>query len=180
MDRQEIFADDVQVGVRQQVMDVGDAAGDRVLDRDHAEIGLAGGDRRQRVLEGRAGQRLASRIDLARGDMGIGAGLALERDFQLGHVGHPWRLVSAAQLWPSMLRARFSRSSGVSTPSGTVSTMRDVDAHAGFERAQLLELLALLQRRRRQRDEALERRAAIGVEADMMVERPVARARWRG
>ena len=39
----------------------------------------------------------------------------------------------------------------MSTPSGTVSTIADVDAHAGFQRAQLLELLALFQRRRRQR-----------------------------
>ena len=50
----------------------------------------------------------------------------------------------------------------------------DVDAHAGFERAQLLELLALLERRGRQRDEARERGAAIGVEADVVVERAVA------
>ena len=41
MHRQEVLADDVEVGVRQQVVDVGDAAGERVLDRDHAEIGLA-------------------------------------------------------------------------------------------------------------------------------------------
>ena len=41
MDRQEPLADDVQAGLRQQMMDVGDAAGDRVLDRDHAEVGLA-------------------------------------------------------------------------------------------------------------------------------------------
>ena len=51
---------------------------------------------------------------------------------------------------------------------------RHVDAHAGLERAQLLEPLALLQRRGRQRDEALERRAAIGVEADVVIERAVA------
>ena len=50
----------------------------------------------------------------------------------------------------------------------------DVDAHAGFERAQLLELLELFERRRRQRDETLERPPPIGVEADMMVERPLA------
>jgi len=85
MDRQEVLADDMQLGVRQQVMDVGDAPGDRVLDRDHAELGLAGLDRRQRVLEGRARERLAVGIDLARRDVGIGAGLALERDFQFAH-----------------------------------------------------------------------------------------------
>ena len=35
----------------------------------------------------------------------------------------------------------------MSTPSGTLSTMVDIDAHAGFQCAQLLELLALLERR---------------------------------
>jgi hypothetical protein len=38
--------------------------------------------------------------------------------------------------------------------------------------AQLFEPLALLQRRRRQRAEALQRRAAIGVEPDVVIERP--------
>ena len=36
-DRQEVLADDVQAGGRHQVVDVGDAAGDGILDRDHAE-----------------------------------------------------------------------------------------------------------------------------------------------
>ena len=70
------------------MMDIGDAAGDRILDRDHAEIGLAGGDRRQRILEGRAGHRLGVGIGLGDGDVGIGTRLALERDFELlGHAG---------------------------------------------------------------------------------------------
>ena len=81
MDRQEPFADDEQAGLRQQMMDIGDAAGDRVLDRDHAEVGFARGDRGQRVLEGRAGQRLGVGIGLGDGDMGIRARLALECDF---------------------------------------------------------------------------------------------------
>ncbi len=55
---------------------------------------------------------------------------------------------------------------------------RRVDAHAGFERAELLELLALFQRRGRQRDVALERGAAVGVEPDVVIERP--RAPRRG
>ena len=86
MDRQEIFADDEQAGLRQQMMDVGDAAGDRILDRDHAEIGFPRGDRGQRVLEGRAGQRLGVGIGLDDGDVGIGARLALERDFLFGRL----------------------------------------------------------------------------------------------
>ena len=55
---------------------------------------------------------------------------------------------------------------------------RDVDAHAGFERAQLLEPLALLERRRRQRDETLERRPADrrkGRYGDRAAPRPMAR-----
>src|SRR5581483_1675294 len=48
MHRQEPFADDEEAGLRQQMMDVGDASGDRILDRDHAEIGLSGRDRGQR------------------------------------------------------------------------------------------------------------------------------------
>ena len=45
LDRQEVLADDVQAGVRQQMMNVGDAARDRIFDRDHAEFGLSGRDR---------------------------------------------------------------------------------------------------------------------------------------
>jgi len=69
-----VLADDVQVGVRQQVVDVGDAAGDRVLDRDHAELGLARRYRGKRVLEGRAGQRLVARIDLGAGEWELAPG----------------------------------------------------------------------------------------------------------
>ena len=83
MHRQEMFADDVHVGFRQDVVDVGDAAGRRVLDRNHAEVAGAGGQCRKAVLEGRAGDRLAIGIDLEGGEMGIGARLALEHDFQL-------------------------------------------------------------------------------------------------
>ena len=53
----------------------------------------------------------------------------------------------------------------------------DVDPHPGFQRAQLLELLLLLQRRRGQRHEPFQRGAAIGVEADVVVARTVAAGR---
>src|SRR5262249_30795774 len=52
-----------------------------------------------------------------------------------------------------------------------------IDAHSRFERAQLLEFLALFERRRRQRNETGERRAAKGIKADVMIERPLARGR---
>src|SRR5215471_563692 len=50
-----------------------------------------------------------------------------------------------------------------------------VDAHAGFERAELLELLALLERRGRERDETRKRGAAERIKADMVIERALAR-----
>ena len=86
-DWQEPFADDKEAGGRQQMMDIGDTARDRILDRDHAEIGLARGDRGQRVFEGRAGHRLGIGIGFGDGDMGIRARLALECDFLgFGHA----------------------------------------------------------------------------------------------
>src|SRR4051812_43350325 len=51
---------------------------------------------------------------------------------------------------------------------------RDIDPHAGLERAQLLEFLLALQRRRRQRYKASQRFAAVGVEPDMMIARALA------
>src|SRR5437773_5991506 len=54
-----------------------------------------------------------------------------------------------------------------------------VDAQPGLDRAQLLELLALLQMRGRQRHELRQRGTAIGVEPDVMVERSVAPGRLR-
>ena len=47
----EVLADDLEAGMRHQVMDVGDPAGDRVLDRDHRPLGLAVAHRRERLLE---------------------------------------------------------------------------------------------------------------------------------
>src|SRR5258708_36914174 len=49
-----------------------------------------------------------------------------------------------------------------------------VDAHPRFERAQLLEFFALLERRRRQRHETGQRRAAKGIKAYVMMKRPPA------
>jgi hypothetical protein len=74
----EMFADDVEPGLRQQMMDIGDAAGDRVLHRQHREPRAAlahGGDG---VLEARAGQCREARKHLAAGEVRVGAGLALE------------------------------------------------------------------------------------------------------
>jgi hypothetical protein len=48
---------------------------------------------------------------------------------------------------------------------------RHVDAHAGLDRAQLLQPLAPFQRRLRQGDEALQGGSAERVEADVVIER---------
>src|SRR5215467_1663270 len=53
----------------------------------------------------------------------------------------------------------------------------DIDAHTGFERAQLLELLAQLQRRGRQRYKPLQRVPAISIEPDMVIKRALAPGR---
>src|SRR5579871_1793478 len=56
---------------------------------------------------------------------------------------------------------------------------RHVDAHAGGKGAQLLEFFPLLELRRRQFDEPLQRRAAIGIDADMVEMRAGARGTAR-
>ena len=62
--------------------------GHRVLDRNHGELGRTGLNRGKRVLEGRAGKRLHARIGVARGQMRVGARLALEGDFVQARFGH--------------------------------------------------------------------------------------------
>ena len=105
----EVFADDVEVGARQQVMDVGHAARHRIVDGNHGQRRLALGHRLEGILEGAAGHGLIGGIGFDAGDVRIGTGFALVGDLQ----GH--------QAFLSMRRA-VSSSLGVSTPSGTVST----------------------------------------------------------
>src|SRR5512135_1496824 len=108
------------------MMDVGDAAGDRIFDRNHAEVDVARGQRREAVLEGRAGHRLVIRIGFAAGEMRIRTRLSLKDDLLLSHdftrlKSRSVRRPSTSSQPPSILRALAS-SSGVSTPSGTLST----------------------------------------------------------
>src|SRR6185437_5848102 len=56
---------------------------------------------------------------------------------------------------------------------------RHIDPHAGFQRPQLFETLAPLQRRWRQRDKPLQRRSAESIKADVVIERPLAGRRRR-
>ncbi len=178
--RHEVLGDDVQPRMRHQVMDVGDPSRDRVLDRDHAEIGLAGRDRREGVLERRAGQGLGVRIDLADREVRIRPRLALECDFLgIGHGRSGTRTPDPRQRCPRKQLARPLQVLRRIDAERHAVDNGDVDPHAGFERAQLLELLAQFERRGRQRDEALQRGAAVGIEPDVVIERPVARRRGR-
>ena len=85
----EVLGDDVQPGVGQQVMDIGDAPGARVLDRDHGETGARIIDRGEGILEGGAGERRHLRMDRPAGHVGVGAQGALEGDHVAGDsLGH--------------------------------------------------------------------------------------------
>jgi hypothetical protein len=86
-DALEMLAHDVEAGFRHQVMDVGDAAGDRVVDGDHRLRGAALADGGEGILEGVAGQRRHVGAGGAAGKIAVGAGLALEGDGVLG-IGH--------------------------------------------------------------------------------------------
>ena len=70
------------------MMDVGDPAGDRILDRDHGELAPRRLHRGKRVLEGGAGKRLHLRKSVAAGEMRVGAWLALIGDFLTLGCGH--------------------------------------------------------------------------------------------
>ena len=76
----EMLGDDVKPRMRKQVMNVGDAARHRILDGDHGELGAAGFDRGERILERGTGERLQARIGVERREVRVGAGLALEGD----------------------------------------------------------------------------------------------------
>ena len=142
VDAQEVLGHDVQPRAGQEVVDVGDPAGDGVVDRDHRQVGLALVDCGEDVLEGGAGQGLPVRIDLVAGDLGIRPALALEGNhlrhgsasglFGLGRVGEhgprPFKILR-----------------GVNPERNRVNG-DDVDPHSRLNGAQLLELLALLQR----------------------------------
>ncbi|MNZ78066.1 hypothetical protein D3C78_966280 [compost metagenome] len=77
-DRHEVFADDVQARFRQQVMNIRNAAGQCIFNRDHTEISFAVFNGVEGILEGRAGQRLHIREHVAAGHVGIRAEFALE------------------------------------------------------------------------------------------------------
>ena len=133
---------------------------------------LAALHRGKRVLEGRAGQRLHVRIGVAAGEMRVGARLALKAILLRG----AWSGLRACQLSAAVeaMLARPLESAGVSTPSGTVSTRPTSMRMPASSARSCSSFSRCLQRRRRQRHEALQRRAAVGIDADVMIERALA------
>ena len=68
----------------------------------------------------------------------------------------------------------FFKVGGSIDTEGNSVNERHFYRHARFKGAQLFELLALFQRRGRQRNKARQRVAAISIKADVMIERPLA------
>src|SRR5437764_9390117 len=101
--------------------------------------------------------------------------------------GSPWKAIfSLLMISPVRAstarrkqRARLLQVLGRIDAEDHIGGERDIDAHAGFERAQLLEPFALLQYRWRQLDEARQCFAPVCVEADVMIQRPFAGGRGR-
>ncbi len=164
----EMLADDVEAGIGHQVMDVGDPAGDRVLDRDHREPRHAVANRREGILEGGAGQGRHFGKDPPARQVGIGPRRALKGDRVLRFCLH--RLHGCHQL-PGA--GEVGRRIDLN-PEPRLVDQADPDAHPGFKGAQLFEPLALFEDPARQGDKTVERGAAIGVKADMLVMRPLA------
>src|SRR3984893_8224188 len=100
--------------------------------------------------------------------------------------GSPWNAIFMGLVGVLIMAPCISRSAFGQYLAGGFEIGRGVDAarhggddggvypHAGLDRPKLLEFLLPLQRRRGQRHETVQRRTAIGIEADMMVARPVA------
>src|SRR4051812_13593903 len=106
--------------------------------------------------------------------MRVGAGLALECDLLCGHgrsgtLLHDLKSTAGAEQF-----ARLGEVLGRIDAERYAVDEGHVDAHAGLERAQLLELFALLERGGGKADEASERGAAVGIKPDVMIERPFA------
>ncbi len=80
IDLLEVFADDMQPGGRQQMMDVGHTSGAGILNRDHGELRPALAHGGEGVLEAAARQGRHLRVDRPAGHVRIGPGDALKGD----------------------------------------------------------------------------------------------------
>src|SRR5882672_5261546 len=94
------------------MMDVGDAADQRILHRDDHQIGIAAFRRFDGVFKGWLGDRSSVRNGFAGRQIGIGPGLALEGDAFGVDDGFDHDKIFRA----------FSKSAGVSTDKGASST----------------------------------------------------------
>ncbi len=94
VDRLEPLADDLQARARQQVVHVGDAAGDGVLHRDHPErAGRPTSPPRRRPRTSAVRNRLIIWEGLTAGFVGVGARFALKGD---GFAGHGCRFLPSS------------------------------------------------------------------------------------
>ena len=96
---QEELAHDLQVRLGKQNMDVRHAAGNRILDRDHGQLGLPAGNQLESVLEAGAGSdafQLGEHL-LTR-DIGVGAGFTLVRNL-LGHSPYGFSSGASSPNW---------------------------------------------------------------------------------
>ena len=75
-----MLAQNVERRIREEMVDVGDTAVQRILDGDEAKVDRAFADRGKSILEGGGGDRFAMGKRLAGGEVGIGPGLALKDD----------------------------------------------------------------------------------------------------
>src|SRR6185369_7873402 len=104
--------------------------------------------------------------------------------------GSPWNAILSFLVMSRLSGGPFSSRSGFCQyptggfeVGGGVDAARDavddgdVDPHPGLQRAQLLELLLLLQRGRGQRHEPFQRGATVGIQANVVVARTVAMGR---
>ena len=174
--RQEMLADDVQARVRHQMMDVGDAAGDRILDRDHAELGLArcAPPRRRPRRSRRAAARSPDRPRGRRGANWRPARPGMRSSSCSSWLLSSRSLLNCQRQRPSSARARLEVLGRIDAERHRcrrcATSMRMPASSArncsSFSRCSSGEGGSV--------DEALQRRAAIGVEADVMIERPVA------
>ncbi len=159
----EVFADDLQAGVRQEMMDVRHAPRDRVLDGDHCAARITPMHGIQRVFKGCAAHGFHVGKLVAAGDMRVGPRFALVGDLHRGaargrfrqsgvgrrvmallHVGfHLLRssaLGALGRLGGVMLRRGEQRSCArqvvrrVNAQRHAVNEAH-TNAHAGFERA---------------------------------------------
>src|SRR6056300_1339128 len=114
----EIFANNIQAAARQKPVNIGHTTGHCVFNRHHRQRYIASAQGRESVVESGAGQNLHIRIEPLTRDMRVGPGLTLKCYFRHNRF---LTLTIFYVLALSSLSAS-ARSSGASTPTGTVST----------------------------------------------------------